>query len=188
MRRPREGAVVSRAAQRRGTGPGRSLGSAPAPPSLAVRVRGEAGYTLAELVMVAAVMVILAATVLPVARYTHKRARELELRAALREMRYAIDEHKRYSDAGLVPIELGTDGYPKELEALVEGVSLVGQVDKKVKFLRRIPRDPMTGEAEWGLRSYQDEPDSESWGGEDVFDVYSLSGGTGLNGVPYREW
>jgi len=138
--------------------------------------------------MVAAVMIILAATVLPVAKYTHKRARELELRAALREMRYALDEHKRYSDAGLIPIELGTDGYPKELEALVEGVALVGQVDKKVRFLRRIPRDPMTGEAEWGLRSYQDEPDSESWGGEDVYDVYSLSGGTGMNGVPYREW
>ena len=160
-------------------------GASPAPRPW---VRRQAGYSLAELVMVAAVMVILAATVLPVARFTHKRARELELRAALREMRYALDEHKRYSDAGLIPIELGTDGYPKELEALVEGVALVGQVDKKVRFLRRIPRDPMTGEAEWGLRSYQDEPDSESWGGEDVYDVYSLSGGTGMNGVPYREW
>ena len=150
--------------------------------------RRQAGYSLVELVMVAAVMIILAATVLPVARYTHKRARELELRVALREMRYALDEHKRYSDAGLIPIELGTDGYPKELEALVEGVDLVGHVDKKVRFLRRIPRDPMTGEPEWGLRSYQDEPDAESWGGEDVYDVYSLSGGTGMNGVPYREW
>lgn len=158
------------------------------PPASRAWYRRQAGYSLAELVMVAAVMIILAATVLPVARFTHKRTRELELRAALREMRYALDEHKRYSDAGLIPIELGTDGYPKELEALVEGVDLVGQVDKKVRFLRRIPRDPMTGEAEWGLRSYQDEPDSESWGGEDVYDVYSLSGGTGMNGVPYREW
>jgi general secretion pathway protein G len=150
--------------------------------------RRQGGYSLTELVMVCAVMVILAAVVFPVGRFTHKRVKEVELRIALRELRYAIDEHKRYSDAGLIPIELGTDGYPKELEILVEGVQLVGQVDKKVKFLRRIPRDPMTGEAEWGLRSYQDDPDSESWGGEDVFDVYSLSGGTGLDGVPYREW
>jgi general secretion pathway protein G len=150
--------------------------------------RPQAGYSLTELVMVCAVMVILAATALPVGRYTHKRAKEIELRTALREMRYAIDEHKRYSDAGLIPIELGTDGYPKELEMLVEGVALVGQVDKKVKFLRRIPRDPMTGDTEWGLRSYQDEPDTESWGGEDVYDVYSLSGGTGLDGIPYRQW
>jgi general secretion pathway protein G len=146
------------------------------------------GYTLTELVVVCAVMVILAAVALPVARFTHKREREIELRSALREMRYAIDEHKRYSDAGLIPIELGTDGYPKELEVLVEGVQLVGQVDKRVKFLRRVPIDPMTGDVEWGLRSYQDEPDAESWGGEDVYDVYTLSEGVGLNGIPYREW
>jgi general secretion pathway protein G len=152
------------------------------------RRRRARGYTLTELVMVCAVMVILAAVALPVGRFTHKREREIELRAALREMRYAIDEHKRYSDAGLIPIELGTDGYPKELEVLVEGVQLVGQVDKKVKFLRRIPIDPMTGDVEWGLRSYQDDADAESWGGEDVFDVYTLSEGVGLNGVPYREW
>jgi general secretion pathway protein G len=152
------------------------------------RRRGARGYTLTELVMVCAVMVILAAVALPVARFTHKREREIELRSALREMRYAIDEHKRYSDAGLIPIELGTDGYPKELELLVEGVQLVGQVDKRVKFLRRIPIDPMTGDVEWGLRSYQDDADAESWGGEDVFDVYTLSEGVGLNGIAYREW
>lgn len=148
----------------------------------------QAGYTLVELVMVCALMIILAAAVVPVGRFAHKREREIELRVALREMRNALDEHKRYSDAGLIPVELGTDGYPKELEVLVDGVQLVGQVEKKVKFLRRIPLDPMTGEREWGLRSYQDEPDSESWGGEDVYDVYSLSEGVGLNGVPYREW
>ena len=146
------------------------------------------GFTMAELVMVCAILIILAAVTLPVGRYTHKRMKETELRTALRELRYAIDEHKRYSDAALIPDDLGTQGYPKELEVLVEGVALVGQVDQKVKFLRRVPIDPMTGEAEWGLRSYQDEPDTESWGGENVYDVYSLSAGVGMNGVPYAEW
>ena len=146
------------------------------------------GFTMAELVMVCAILIILAAVTLPVGRYTHKRMKETELRMALRELRYAIDEHKRYSDAALIPVDLGTQGYPKELEVLVEGVALVGQVDQKVKFLRRVPIDPMTGEAEWGLRSYQDEPDTESWGGENVYDVYSLSAGVGMNGVPYAEW
>ena len=110
------------------------------------------------------------------------------LRTALREMRSAIDEFKRYSDTGLIPVELGTDGYPPDLETLVEGVDVVGQIDKKARFLRRIPVDPMTGEPEWGLRSYQDDPDSTSWGGENVFDVYSLSGGVGLDRIPYAQW
>jgi general secretion pathway protein G len=151
-------------------------------------LRSQAGYTLAELVMVAAVMVILAGVALPAVKYTSRRVKEMELRADLRDMRAAIDEYKRYSDMGLIPVDLGTDGYPTELDVLVDGVALAGQVDKKLKLLRRIPVDPMTGEAEWGLRSYQDEPDSDSWGGENVYDVYSLSGGVGLNGVPYREW
>ena len=146
------------------------------------------GYTLVELVAVCAVLVILAAIALPTTRYTRLRLQEMELRSALREMRSAIDEHKRYSDAGLIPVEFGSDGYPGELEVLVEGIEVIGQIDKKIRFLRRIPVDPMTGEAEWGLRSYEDEPDSTSWGGENVFDVYSLSGGVGLNGVPYSEW
>jgi len=150
--------------------------------------RKERGFTLAELVMVAAVMVILAAVTLPVAKFTARRTKEMELRSALRQMRSAIDEYKRYSDMGLIPIDLGTEGYPTELEILVEGVDVVGQVDKKLKLLRRIPLDPMTGEAEWGMRSYQDDADSTSWGGENVYDVYSLSEGVGLNGVPYREW
>lgn len=148
----------------------------------------DAGYTIAELVVVAAILVILAAVTLPTVKFTSKRIKETELRSALRSMRYAIDEHKRYSDAGLIPIELGSDGYPSDLEVLVEGIDLVGQVDKQVRFLRRIPVDPMTGETEWGLRSYQDEPDASSWGGENVYDVYSLSEGVGLNGVPYEEW
>ena len=152
------------------------------------RRRFEKGFTLAELVMVAAVMVILASVTLPIAKFTARRTKEMELRAALREMRYAIDEYKRFSEMGLIPIDLGTEGYPAELDILVEGVEVVGQVDKKLKLLRRIPLDPMTGEREWGLRSYQDEADSTSWGGENVYDVYSLSEGVGLNGVPYREW
>lgn len=152
------------------------------------RLGRQAGFTLAELVMVAAIMVVLAGVALPVAKYTAKRSRETELRAALRDMRNAIDEYKRYSDVGLIPVDLGTEGYPSELEVLVEGVDIVGQVDRKAKFLRRIPIDPMTGKDEWGLRSFQDEPDATSWGGENVYDVHSTSEGVGLNGVPYRKW
>lgn len=150
--------------------------------------RREAGFTLAELVMVAAVLTVLAMATLPVAKFTAKRSREAELRSDLREMRMAIDEYKRYSDAGLIPVDLGTQGYPKKLDVLVEGVQLVGQVDKKLKLLRRIPVDPMTGKDEWGLRSYEDAWDATSWGGQDVYDVYSLSKGAGLNGIPYRKW
>ena len=153
---------------------------------LAGRPRG--GFTLAEMVMVAALLTILAGVALPVARNSVRRGKEIELRLHLRQMRNAIDEYKRYSDTQLIPVELGADGYPTELEVLVEGVELIGQIDRKVRFLRRIPVDPMTGEAEWGLRSFQDEPDSTSWGGEDVYDVFSLSEGVGLNGVPYAEW
>lgn len=151
-------------------------------------MRHRSGYTMLELVLVSTLLVTLAAVALPTSKYTVRRAKEVELRSSLREMRNAIDEFKRYSDAGLIAVERGTDGYPRELELLVEGVDLVGQIDKQVRFLRRIPRDPMTGEYEWGMRSYQDEFDSSSWGGENVFDVYSLSEGVGLNGLPYQEW
>jgi general secretion pathway protein G len=150
--------------------------------------RGWWGFTLAEMVMVAALLVILSGVALPVARNSIRRGKEIELRLYLRQMRNAIDEHKRYSDAQLIPVELGSDGYPTELETLVEGVEVIGQLDRKVRFLRRIPVDPMTGDDEWGLRSFQDEPDANSWGGEDVYDVFSLSEGVGLNGVPYSEW
>jgi general secretion pathway protein G len=151
-------------------------------------MRRARGYTLVELVVVCAVLVILAGAAFPVAKYTRLRLKEMELRAALREMRAAIDEFKRYTDAGLLPVDFGTDGYPAELEVLVEPIDVVGQVDKQIRFLRRIPLDPMTGEAEWGLRSTSDEPDSTSWGGENVFDVYSLADGVGIDGVPYSEW
>lgn len=138
--------------------------------------------------MVCTILVILAGVAMPVVKYSAKRAKEAELRLALRTVRNAIDEYKRYSDAGLIPVELGTDGYPKELELLVEGVEVVGQIDKTIRFLRRIPLDPMTGEEEWLMRSYQDEWDSSSWGGENVFDIASKSEGVGLNGIPYKEW
>jgi general secretion pathway protein G len=143
---------------------------------------------LGELVMVAAVLTILAGVALPAVKFTARRSKEMELRQDLREMRAAIDEYKRYSDMGLIPVDLGTDGYPSKLDVLVDGVEIAGQVDRKLKLLRRIPVDPMTGEDKWGLRSYQDEPDASSWGGENVYDVYSLSDGVGLNKVPYRKW
>jgi general secretion pathway protein G len=151
-------------------------------------MKSSRGFTLTELLVVCAVLSILAGVTFPTVKYTRKRMKEIELHAQLREMRAAIDEFKRYSDAGFLPIEFGTDGYPKDLETLVEGVDVVGQIDKKARFLRRIPIDPMLGEDKWGLRSYQDDPDATSWGGENVYDVYSLSEGTGLNGIPYSKW
>ena len=137
--------------------------------------------------MVVAMLSILAAVALPTARFTMRREREAELRLALRQMRNAIDEHKRLSDQGMIQVELGTEGYPKELELLVEGVEIVGQPIKR-KFLRRIPIDPMTGKAEWGMRSYQDDLESSSWGGQNVYDVYSLSEATALDGTEYKDW
>jgi len=149
------------------------------------RVRG---YSLVELVVVVTIILTLTAMIVPVARFNWTRMKEMELKEALRTMRTAIDEHKRLSDQGLIPVELDTEGYPKELEDLVKGIELVGQVKKTQRFLRKIPIDPMTGEAEWGLRSLQDDPDSTSWGRQNVYDVYSLSEGVGLNGVPYTLW
>lgn len=137
--------------------------------------------------MVAALIAVLSTMALPVAKFTVKRRKETELRLSLRLMRNAIDEHKRLSDQGLIPLKLGGEGYPEDLEVLVEGVDLVGQ-DTKRRFLRRIPVDPMTGEQEWGKRSYQDDPDSTSWGGENLYDVYSLSDGTAIDGTKYKDW
>jgi general secretion pathway protein G len=152
-----------------------------------VRRRGAAGFTLAELVMVVALLSILAGVAIPTGRFMLKREREAELRLDLRLMRNAIDEYKRLSDQGMIQVELGTEGYPKDLDVLVDGVDIVGQTVKR-KFLRRIPMDPMTGKVEWGKRSYQDEPDSTSWGGQNVYDVYSLSEGTALDGTKYKDW
>ncbi len=149
--------------------------------------RRQQGYTLAEMVMVAALIALLSSIVLPVAKFTVKRRKEADLRLALRQMRTAIDEHKRLSDNGMIPVKLGGEGYPESLEVLVEGIDLVGQ-ERTQRFLRRIPIDPMTGEQEWGLRSYQDEPDSTSFGGQNVYDVYTTSDGTALDGTEYKDW
>jgi general secretion pathway protein G len=149
--------------------------------------RRERGFTLAELVMVAALIGIMAGIVLPVAKYTVKRQKETELRLDLRLMRNAIDEYKRLSDQGMIPLKLDSEGYPPDLETLVTGVQLVGQKNKH-RFLRRLPVDPMTGQTEWGLLSYQDEPDTHAWGGQNVYDVYSLSDGTAIDGTKYKDW
>ncbi len=146
------------------------------------------GYSLIELIVVAALLAIMALIALPTAKYTVKRSREMQLSSALRQIRFAIDEHKRYADAGLIQIEQGTDGYPPEIEVLYEGVELANKSDGEVRFLRKLPVDPMTGEAEWGLRSTEDDWDSHSWDGKNVFDVYSESDGIGMNGIPYSEW
>ncbi len=149
------------------------------------------GFTYIELIIATVVLSILAAAVIPVAQVTAKRAREFELRRDLRTMRDAIDNYKRAVDTGLIggtDVEVGSEGYPKELEVLVKGVAQVGTVDRKLKFLRRVPIDPMTGTTEWGLRSYQDEADSTHWGGQNVYDVYTKSGETALDGTKYRDW
>ena len=148
----------------------------------------ERGFTVVELAVVAAMIAILTAMVVPVARYTLKRQDEIELRYQLRLMRDAIDKYKQYSDLGLIPPQIGTEGYPPDLKTLVEGVTLVGQLDKKQKFLRRIPTDPMTKKDEWGMRSFQDEPDSIAWGGQNVYDVFSLSDGRAIDGTNYKDW
>lgn len=150
-----------------------------------------AGFTYIELIFATMILTILAAAIVPVAQVTTKRSKEIELRRNLRTIRMAIDEYKRAVDLGLiggVDVELGSEGYPEELEILVEGVEQVGTPGKKLKFLRRIPRDPMTNGTDWGLRSYQDEPDSAFWGGQNVYDVYTKSGGTALDGTKYSDW
>jgi general secretion pathway protein G len=136
--------------------------------------------------MVVALIAVLAAMALPVAKFTVKRQKEAELRLALRQMRTAIDEYKRMSDQGLIPLTIGGEGYPEELEQLVKGIEIVGQ-ETKMRFLRRIPIDPMTHD-EWALRSYQDDVDATSWGGENVYDVRTSSEGTALDGTKYADW
>lgn len=148
----------------------------------------ERAFTLVELVAVIGIIMVLSAAALPVERIHAQHVRELELREDLREIRTAIDRYKDFADEGLISTEPDTFGYPPDLDTLVKGVPVKGQSDLKYKFLRKIPTDPMTGQADWGLRSMQDDPDSTDWGGQNVFNVYSQSEGTGLNGTPYSSW
>ena len=158
------------------------------------------GFTLLEIIIVITILSVLTAAAIPMVRNTVRRERETELRIALRQMRQAIDRYYADTNPGtgsarppiLVPIEWKTpSGYPKELKILVEGfvpANVVGTSESRVRFLRRMPIDPMTGNTEWGLRSYKDKFDSTSWGGEDVFDVYTKSDGEALNGSKYKDW
>ena len=151
--------------------------------------RNQRGLTLVELIVAFTIMMVLTTMAVPLARYKVRRDQERELRWALREMRKAIDKYKDAADMNLLgPQEIGTEGYPKTLEMLVEGVEAAGSVDTKYKFLRRIPEDPMTGTADWGMRSVQDDADSMAWGGQNVFDVYTKSSESADDGTPYSEW
>jgi general secretion pathway protein G len=154
--------------------------------------RGQAGYTFIELLVVSAIVMLLASTVMPLARVTATRQREVELRRALREIRTAIDKYKDAADTQQIAsleIKAGSEGYPADLQVLVDGVAVQNDATgRKLKFLRRIPVDPMTHSTDWGKRSYQDEADATRWGGQNVFDVYTTFDGTALDGTKYRDW
>jgi general secretion pathway protein G len=154
--------------------------------------RARDGYTFVELVIVSAMLLILASAVLPLAKVTIQRQREVELRRALRDMRTAIDRYKDAVDQGMIgamDVKAGSEGYPADLETLVEGVTAANDASgRKLKILRRIPIDPMTKSTEWGMRSYQDDTNATSWGGQNVFDVFTKSDGTALDGTKYKDW
>ena len=182
------------------------------------RLGGQAGMTLLELIIACGIMLILATAAIPVARFTVMRQKEAELRRSLREIRDAIDRYKDASDRNLIRVAAGTEGYPPDLETLVQGVEIISQggaggglgtpagsnplssfggrggdsggddAIHRVRFLRRVPEDPMTGRTDWGLRAVQDDPDSRSWGGKNVFDVYSMSQGNALDGTRFADW
>jgi general secretion pathway protein G len=148
--------------------------------------RGEAGLTLVELIVTVAILAILASAAIPLTRLTVKREKERELRYDLWQMRDAIDHYKDAAERNAFMTKVDSFNYPPDLQTLVDGVDVQG---KKVRFLRRIPVDPMTGKDEWGMRSMQDDPkNSDSWGGQNVFDVYSKSEGTALDGTKYNTW
>jgi general secretion pathway protein G len=154
--------------------------------------RAADGYSFVELLVVATLVMLLASVAMPLAKVTATRQREAELRRSLREIRTAIDKFKDAADAqqiGSLEIKAGSEGYPADLQQLVDGVAVQNDATgRKLKFLRRIPIDPMTKSTEWGKRSYQDEPDATRWGGQNVFDVYTTFDGTALDGTKYKEW
>jgi general secretion pathway protein G len=147
--------------------------------------RSEAGLTLIELIVTVAILALVAGAAVPVARFQVKREKERELRYDLWQMRDAIDHYKDAADRNAFITKVDSQGYPPDLQTMVDGVDVQG---KKVRFLRRIPVDPMTGKADWGLRSMQDDPTSDTFGGQNVFDVYSKSDGTALDGTKYKDW
>jgi general secretion pathway protein G len=150
---------------------------------------GAAGMSLLELVVACAILLVLATASIPLARNTIRWTKEQQLRADLREMRDAIDRYKDASDKGQIQVKAGTEGYPESLDALTKPTPLTGTAtDKRIRFLRKIPTDPFTKSQDWGLRSVQDDTDSTSWGGQDVFDVYSKTSGTAMDGTKYSEW
>jgi general secretion pathway protein G len=150
--------------------------------------RGQGGMTLLELIIACAILLILSSAAVPLARVTIQRRRETALREGLWDMRHAIDRYKDAADKNEIQVQNGTEGYPPDLDTLVKGVQVSGTTDHKVRFLRKVPTDPMTGTTDWGLRSVQDDLDTNSWGGQDVFDVYSKSTGTALDGTKYSDW
>ncbi len=151
-------------------------------------IRNKAGVTLIELIVTMAIISVLAVGIIPLSQVSYKRTKEIELKRNLRIIRKALDKYKLTSDEYKLAKQVSDSGYPKQLDVLVEGVDLGGEIQFKKKFLRRIPKDPMTEDGQWGLRSYFDEPDSDMWGGQDVYDVYTKSDQTALDGTLYREW
>ena len=147
--------------------------------------RNQSGFTLIELIVATTILLILSGLIIPMARVQIKREKERRLHAALWEMRDAIDRYKDAADRAAFRIKVNSFGYPPDLDTLVNGEDVGG---KKLRFLRRIPIDPMTGSTDWGLRSMQDDPDSDSWDGENVFDVHTKSQGTALDGTKYKDW
>jgi general secretion pathway protein G len=150
------------------------------------KIKPDRGFTLLELIVAATILSILTMMALPLARVTIQREKEKELRRALWDMRDAIDRYKDAADRNAFQTKVDSGGYPPDLDTLVKGVEAQG--GKKMRFLRSLPMDPMTKTKEWGMRSMQDDPDSDSWGGQSVFDVYTKSEGTALDGTKYKDW
>ncbi|MGH9689175.1 MAG: type II secretion system protein [Candidatus Acidiferrales bacterium] len=148
----------------------------------------QSGMTLLELIIACGILVVLATVSIPLARVMLISRKEHELRADLLDIRTAIDRYKDDADKNLIQVQAGTEGYPPDLQTLVDGVQLTGAQDQKVRYLRKIPLDPFTGDTNWGLRSAQDDSDSTQWGGQDVFDVYSRAQGSALDGTKYSDW
>ena len=154
-----------------------------------MRRKNQRGLTLIELIVAFTILALLSTMALPLARYKIRRDHERELRVALDQIRKAIDKYKDMADAQKLGMQkLDSDNYPETLEQLVEGVKLAGEVDKKIRFLRRIPKDPLTNSFDWGKRSTRDDPKAQSWGGQNVFDVYTKSREKARDGTPYSDW